>query len=227
MIDKPAIERKVRELHREMWLRRHQLWPMGHPPPIAMLDPAMAARVLGLEYERRDYIELDGSRGGLQSEGLGYLDQQRGLIVVSTHKGREVERFTGGHELGHAHMHPWVGERQPHRDLPFRSGVPRDRCEQEADYYSACFLMPRKLVEQEFAARFGTRRPLPRDETVAFHLRIRDPREFFSGSQSVFARQLAIAESFDRNRFISMAQRFVVSPGAMAIRLDEIGLVAV
>ncbi len=44
------IERKVRCLQFEIWSQRAVLFEMGEPPLIQQFDPAVAARVCGLEY---------------------------------------------------------------------------------------------------------------------------------------------------------------------------------
>ena len=107
------------------------------------------------------------------------------------------------------------------------AGFHRPKQEQEADYFSSCLLMPRRAVEKEFAARFGGKQPLSLTEDVAFHLRA-DMRELFAQPREslMFARVVANAQSFDRRAFKSLAQYFQVSSMAMAIRLDELDLVA-
>jgi Zn-dependent peptidase ImmA (M78 family) len=227
-MNKVQVEEAAHSVHREIWLRRQNIWPMGLPPLEGMLDPCVAARVLDLEYEIRERIGGDGSRQWGADAG-GFLDRGRGVIAVSGRYPYEVQRFTAAHEIGHMVMHPWVGERVIHRDLPI-STAPATRkasYEQEADWFAAFFLMPRKLVEKEFALRFGSKAPLPKSEDVAFHLGVKDTREFFDARPDslLFATLLARAQSFDRRRFASLAQHFGVSVQAMAIRLRELELV--
>jgi len=227
-MDQARVERDAHSVHREIWLRKENIWPMGLPPLEAMLSPHIAARVLDLEYDIRQELGGDGSRQWGAKAG-GFFDRGRGIIAISASCSYEVQRYTGAHEIGHAVMHPWIGDKVVHRDLPIgaASFATRTPHEREADYFAACFLMPRKLVEKEFALRFGTKKPLPRDETVAFHLRVADTRGFFSASADslVFASLLAHAQSFDRRRFSSLACHFGVSVKAMAIRLRELGLI--
>jgi Zn-dependent peptidase ImmA (M78 family) len=222
------IERDAHSVHREIWLRRHNIWPMGLPPVEAMLSPHIAARVLDLEYDVREAISGDGSRQ-FGAEAGGFLDRGRGIIAISAKCSYEVQRYTGAHEVGHAVMHPWIGDKVVHRDLPVgsASGYSRAPHEREADYFAACYLMPRKLVEKELAARFGSKKPLPRDETVAFHLRVVDTRGFFSASADslMFASIVARAQSFGRGPFKPLTSHFGVSAKAMAIRLQELGLI--
>ena len=70
------------------------------------------------------------------------------------------------HEIGHFVLHPYIGKGVIHRDRPIQSTVIgrtyRDATEVEADYFAACFLMSRKLLQTAFLARFGTKLPLTR-----------------------------------------------------------------
>jgi Zn-dependent peptidase ImmA (M78 family) len=228
-MDRKAIESKAHELHREIWLRREIIWPMGVPPPVAMLDPLVALENLGLNCELRDSASADGSRGA-DAEAAGFLDGRRGIVVISTAFSYEVQRFTAAHEAAHAVMHPWIGDKVLHRDLPsLGTQARRHEHDREADYFAACYLMPRKLVETEFALRFGSRRPMPLTEATLFAMRVPESgvRTVFSAPAGSlqFARLVASAEVWDRMRFKSMAEAFGVSPTAMAIRLEELGLV--
>jgi Zn-dependent peptidase ImmA (M78 family) len=139
-----------------------------------------------------------------------------------------TRRFTAAHELGHFVLHPHVGSRRLHRERPV-NGPRGDRplLEQEADYFAACLLMPRRAVIDEFSARFVKKHPLPLTEVVAYHLKA-DVGLLFSqrpGSM-LFAQSVARAEQFDTRRFQSLADFFGVSSPAMGIRLTELGLVA-
>jgi hypothetical protein len=228
-MDIAQIQSAVRDLHREVWSRRQNIWPMGLPPEVAMLDPKVAIEVLGLEYEVRDSLGGDGSRA-TGAAAAGFLDGRRGIVVISADFKYEVQRFTGAHEAAHIVMHPWVGDRVLHRDLPVhgvREGR-RSEHDQEADYFAACYLMPRKLVEKEFVARFGSKIPLTLTETTLFNMRVSeaDTRDAFAAPHGslLFPRLVAIAQVCDARRFSSLAGYFGVSPTAMAIRLQELGL---
>ena len=115
-----------------------------------------------------------------------------------------------------------------HRERPTngpRAGRPPR--EQEADYFAACLLMPRQAVLKEFSVRFGSKRPLVLTETVAFHLKA-DAGQLFSqpAGSLLFAQAVARCNQFDRHRFRSLADYFGVSVSAMAIRLEELNLLA-
>jgi hypothetical protein len=85
----------------------------------------------------------------------------------------------------------------------------------------------RQAVFNEFSARFGSRQPLALTETVAFHLKA-DAGQLFSqpAGSLLFSQAVARCDQFDRHRFRSLADYFGVSVSAMAIRLQELNLVA-
>lgn len=227
-MDKSSIEKEVRRVQFEVWSRRKILWPLGEPRPEAMFEPRVVARVLDLEYELRESMQAERS-GPNGFEAAGTLDRKRGILAVSTRYNYAVQRFTAAHEIGHYVLHPWIGDRVVHRDRPIHglqvSGRPE--IEQQADYFAACLLVPIKLLCTAFEARFGTRKPLPLTETVAFHLVGGSAHHLFNapGNSLQFATAVARAESFDMKRFPSLAEQFGVSVSAMAIRLREAGLV--
>jgi len=159
----------------------------------------------------------------------GMLDRGRNIIAVSERFGTEVMRFTGAHEVGHCRLHKGL---QMHRDRPI-SGVspdttPRAPEEREADYFAACFLMPEKLMHKAFMTRFGPTVPFIFDEGRAFQLSPRGYTELIYADHRSHARGLALAtaQSFNGAHFRSLADSFRVSPLSMAIRLEELGLVA-
>ncbi len=176
-------------------------------------------------YETRARIDTDFAGGG---EAAGLWRRDRSTILVSTRFSYETQRFTAGHEIGHYVLHPHVGDRTLHRE--FAGGVQasyRPLLEQEADHFAACLLMPRKAVIAEFDARFGSKHPLAPTDTVAYHLKADERLHFAQPPGSLmFAETVAKAQQFDRRRFQSLATFFGVSPRAMAIRLEELELVA-
>lgn len=224
-MDKIAIEKEARRLQVEMWNNRDVRYTMGVPGIPTLFDPRNVADHCGLSFDSRPRITTDYAGGG---EAAGVWQRDRMTVLVSSRFSFEVQRFTAGHEIGHFILHPHVGDRTLHREL----GVSEPRAdrpvlEREADYFSACLLMPRRAVIAEFDARFGSKHPLVLTEAVAFHLKA-DPRVLFTAPSNslVFADAVARAQSFDRRHFQSLASFFGVSVRAMAIRLEELGLVA-
>lgn len=221
-MDKVAIEKEARRLQVEIWSRRDERYQLGVPGISTLFDPRNVADYCGLYYEARERLQADYYGGG---QAAGIWQRDRSTILVSTRFAYETQRFTAAHEIGHYVLHPHVGDRTLHREFPV-DGRPREPLEKEADHFAACLLMPRKAVMTEFEARF-TRQPLVLTETVAFHLKA-DAGLLFAQPRGslLFAEAVARAQQFDRARFPSLAQHFGVSPRAMAIRLEELGLVA-
>lgn len=224
-MDKAAIEQEARRLQVEIYSRRDVRYQFGVPDIPTLFDPRNVADYCGLFYETRTRLITDWDGGG---EAAGVWQRDHATVLVSTRFSYEVQRFTAGHEIGHYILHPQVGDRTLHREVPVEGPrASRPPLEREADHFSACLLMPRKAVVAEFSARFSTKHPLVLTETVAYHLKA-DERVLFaqpSGSL-MFAESVAKAQQFDHRRFNSLANYFGVSPRAMAIRLDELGLVA-
>lgn len=223
-MDRDSIEKEVRRLQLEVWNAREIRFQCGVPAIPSVFDPRHVADHCGLFYEERPRLDTDFAGGG---EAAGLWRRDRSTILVSTRFAYEVRRFTAAHEIGHFVLHPAVGDRTLHRELPTDGGPrSRDRVEQEADHFAACLLMPRRAVISAFDERFGGRHPLALTEAVAWHLRL-DEQVLFSqpAGSLMFARAVASAEHFDRRRFGSLARHFGVSASAMAIRLQELGLV--
>jgi Zn-dependent peptidase ImmA (M78 family) len=223
------IEREAERLQKEIWDKRTLLRPLGCPK-LALYQPEVAAEVLGLQYVELDEIPSFGSRG---YGTAGILDMQDKAICISFRFPPTVRRFTGAHEIGHYELHRNSSEHAFHRDIPVSeirlNGRPP--MEREADYYAACLLAPKDLVAQHFSGRFD-HPPLRLDEDVAFrlcgsstaHLFIHPPGS--SASLLGFASAVAGARRYGSQHFhYSLAEQFGISVSAMAIRLQELGLV--
>lgn len=221
------IEKEARRLQYEIWHHRQNIFQTGEPPLLRMFSPDIAARVLGLEYETRERIAAVADRSSY--EAGGQLDRGRGIISISARFGFETQRFTGAHEIGHFLLHEDIGGAVVHRDLPIGRDTLRERRpvrEQEADYFAACFLAPRRLVVDEFERRFGPA-PLHLDENVAFYLAGKQGRLLTTASTGSLDFGIAVANAtwVGGDRFASMASVFGVSATAMAIRLRELELI--
>lgn len=224
-MDKVAIEKEVRRLQYEIWTQRELRHPLGVPKIPAIFDPRNVAEHCNLFFDERSRLDAAYPGG---AEAAGIWDRDRSTILISTRYPYETQRFTAAHEVGHFVLHPNVGDRQMHRELPLNGPRPgRPVQEQEADYFAACLLMPRKAMINEFDARFGSKHPLALTETVAFHLKA-DIGTLFAQPRGslLFAQIVARCQQFDLRRFQSLASYFGVSETAMGIRLHELGLVA-
>jgi Zn-dependent peptidase ImmA (M78 family) len=116
-------------------------------------------------------------------------------------------RFTLAHEGGgHWRLHRPLVQAQNSERLLFgdtprttfvcRSSQAKERVELQADLYASCLLMPRKLVMQAWRDKFGNDNP------------------------RVLRRSISTLELFLR----PLAKQFLVSPVAMRIRLEKLGL---
>lgn len=224
-MDRPYIESKAHEVLTLLWKERSAMWPLGVPPPIAMLDPEKVANVLGMQYVYLESLGRFGHRGDY-FETAGMIDRQRSMIGISRAFPYATQRFTGAHELGHLVLHE--GEVM-HRDRPVQgfSGGPRSVVDQQADYFAACMLVPARLATEEFQKRFTLKIPLPLTDGVAYELCRESAHALMRAGPSGarFASAVASATQFNGRRFRSLAEEFGVSVPVMAIRIRELGLI--
>jgi Zn-dependent peptidase ImmA (M78 family) len=183
---------------------------------------------------------LEIPRGGLGTEPdiFGAIWLEAGEIIIDESLDPEVRpaiegryRFTLGHEGGHWRLHRPLVEANGCQESLFgdtqqptvvcRSSQSKERVELQADLYASCVLMPRELVLQAWRDRFGNDHPRMlrrRDRTVV--------------ACDVDEEIAAVARSFDQARDNEVleyfarpfAEPFIVSPIAMRIRLEKLGL---
>lgn len=221
------IEIKVREIHEGLWSKRDAIWGDDLPAdPIEMLDPAIALGLAGFDFQLAEGLGQYRDDGGGLVEVAGVIDRDSQIVLVSTQFPLAVRMFTAAHELGHAALHQTATGVHRDRSLDGASFA-RDRTEREADKFASLFLMPAKLVRSRFEANFGKGQFALSDET-SFALTGCSYPELRSRcwSHRDISRLLAGAEFFNGQRFPSLATQFRVSTEAMAIRLEELALVA-
>ncbi len=218
------LEAVARDLLKDIWADRNRLAPNCGANPFSILDPRIAASHLGFEYVEVDELRDFGRENG-RSEVAGLIDRQARKIAVSKRFPVATRKFTGGHEIGHAILHPG---QVMHRDRPIAGiGSERQRrepVERDADHFSACFFIPGKLLESKFESRFGAA-PLRLDDASAFWLSPSDPSAMFDQAGREFAFAVAGAISYGGPYFDSLAAEFGVSISTMAFRLEETGLI--
>ena len=228
-MNKESIQKAARELQRDLWRNRDDLWPGQQVTAFEVLDPGAAAHFLGLQFEEHE--DLGGERFGFRGQRFrvaGLMDRQAKKIAIATWFPFETRRFTAAHEIGHWLLHP---DQVMHRDRPIDGGADlgrgRPQFEIEADYFAACFLMPPKLLEDAFRNLFGMREQFVIDENVAFHLCPSDPDSLVRVERDSLDRELVLARcgSFNGKYFRSLSEQFGVSRTAMAIRLKELEFV--
>ena len=219
------IERHARNLHKKIWQNRNKIWSNAIPSnPIDMLDPAMALKFIGYD------CDLDETLGQFYSDGklievAGTIDKSSAKVHISRQFKNNIQNFTAAHELGHALLHQTSGL---HRDRPLDgTTISRDPVELEADKFAALFLMPRKLVKTTFEKFFLTDKFFLSEET-AFALSLGDLMELKKKATALrqLSKMLASAEHYNGRHFVSLANQFKVSTEAMAIRLEELELLA-
>lgn len=222
-MDKQKIEVEVAYLHKEIYRARREFFK-ADAHPLTMLRPEVAAEVLGMDYVRMERIQSD--LYGMEVAGL--LDLPGQAMFISQHFNYRIQRFTALHECGHVLLHPHIADGQlMHRDLPNPDMHTYRRSEedQDADYFAACFLMPVRTLHEEFSSRFG-KPPLRLTHDIACHVggRAMSDLQVEPSGGLRFPMAVATRNSFNGFSFESLADRFQVSPKAMAIRLRELAL---
>lgn len=226
-MDHTEIENKARELQLRIWHERTRLWPEPIPGPLDMLDPAIAASILDIDFEYREELGRFGSDRE-HFEVAGMIDRKVRKIAVSRKFPPETVRFTGAHEIGHWMLHPG---KIMHRDRPIKGAsvatASRSSEEREADYFAACFLVPRKLAIAAFQATFQTNSPLFLNDASAYWLCPSDPASLLEANAGSLDFPLAVASAkqFNRRTINPLAGQFRVSAMTMAIRLRELKLI--
>ena len=220
------IEALTKDLHARLWRNRASLWGDVVPTdPIDLLDPSMALHLVGYEYSLEEGLGRYRGTGGY-IEVAGLIDRASKTVRVSRQFPANVRTFTAAHELGHAVLHPASGG--VHRDRALDGTVlSRDPDERAADKFATYFLMPEKLVRTRFANLFGTDSFELTDGT-AFALSGASVEEIRAQCHTHrdLSRMLASAERYNGRHFVSLATQFRVSIESMAIRLEELALLA-
>jgi len=219
------IEAVVRQLLREIWVKKERLWPKGVPQnPVDLLDPGVVLEGMNYEFKVKDGLGQYRPNGAA-TEVAGILDDARKEVSISAQFPMSYRRFTSAHELGHALLHNIAGT--VHRDNPLdgtqRTNDPR---EWEANKFATFFLMPRKLVKRRFEEIFGPA-PFVLNEETAFALTRQNLHSLLRKypTKRKLCRLLAQTEQYNGEYFTSLADQFGVSGEAMAIRLEELQLV--
>ena len=118
-----------------------------------------------------------------------------------------------------------------HRDRPFdgsTSSSLRESVEVEADKFATYFLMPEKVVRKAFKQMYRTDLFYLSEETMfAFASSSTVARAEKCKTLRDLSRILASIECYNGLNVISLACQFGVSTEAMAIRLEELGLLEI
>lgn len=220
------IEQQARNLQMRMWEERSQLWPDAAPSnPIAILDPFLVLKLIGYDCGLEETLGQYHSDGNL-IEVAGTIDNYSKQVRISRQFPNNIRTFTAAHELGHALLHERSGL---HRDRPLDgASASRNSVELEADKFATFFLMPSKLVQTIFKRYFLTD-TYSLNEASAFALGFGNYEMLRDKCKTLrqLSRLLVSAEQYNGLHFISLANQFGVSTEAMAIRLEELELLAI
>ena len=210
-------------------------------PPIPIEDIVEKHLKLHVEFDDL-HRRLGVPRGGFGNEPdiFGAIWLEAGEIVLDESLDPDVRpriegryRFTLAHEGGgHWRLHRRLVQanngqgslfgytRQP--TVVCRSSQSKERVELQADLYASCLLMPRRLVTQAWRDRFGSDHPRMLRRTTGIIV----PSDFDEPTATLVrsvdqSHDDEVLEHFAR----PFAERFMVSPIAMRIRLERLGLV--
>lgn len=192
---------------------------------IELISPENMAAFLDLSY--REVEVIPGTNHSVEVAGM--LDRTNRTILISRQFPLEQRRLTGMHEIVHWMLHKHVGRDVLHRDRPI-SDVPQQGTvewyEWEATNVACQCLMPEKMVKDKFSELFGLSygEPIEFNEDVAFYFNM-DIEQLRRLGIKQRAMLLTTARAFGRS-ILPLHQQFKVSATAMAIRLQELDLIA-
>jgi formiminotetrahydrofolate cyclodeaminase len=217
------LEAATRELHLTMWDYRDLIWKKDTPVrPLDILKPEKLLGKLGYAFRLEDYLG-NHTENGVQFEVAGQIDGEHKYVSVSRNFPPQTQLFTCAHELGHALLHPG---QSLHRDRPVDGSQtgPPDPQEIQANRFAGFFLMPRKQVEEIFKLLFLTTKfEINEYNATGLNIHITELRKLCKSPRDL-SRLLATTDFFYRP-INSIANQFQTSQGAMAIRLEECGLI--
>lgn len=208
--------------------------------PIPIDDIIEKHLKIGIEFD--DTHRLFGvprSGIGFDPDILGaiFFDQKRIVVDESldpdanpAKEGRY--RYTAAHEVGHWRLHRGLFGKDPAQtsllepnaapSVVCRSSQAKERIEFQADLYASCVLMPRKLVFAAWDEAFPDRKQRVLQPATPIDHRFFEIARFecrVPGAEFTETDDQAL-DSFAK----PFAEKFLVSPIAMRIRLERLGL---
>ena len=207
-------------------------------PPIPIEDIVEKHLKLRIEFDNLHHL-LGVPQEGPEPDILGAIWVDRREICIDQSLDPEewphIEgryHFTLAHEGGgHWRLHRPYLARDPNQASLFadhaqpaivcRSSQSKERVEWQADFYASCLLMPRALVVEAWQERFGNANPriLRRKNRMSVD-RIDDPDMRAAVDKFECNQDNQALQDFVR----PFAEQFKVSPIAMRIRLEKLGL---
>jgi formiminotetrahydrofolate cyclodeaminase/Zn-dependent peptidase ImmA (M78 family) len=219
------IEKLARDIQNSLFQYKDVLtWNNMSGKPLELLNSKEVLKLLNFQS-----IELQSLGTNQYNEEIaGIIDTSLFEVRISKMYSKEIMNFTLAHELGHALLHNDVIN---HRERPFDSysdRVKRPTKEYQADKFASFFLMPEKLVITTFKDLFGTTLIKLNEESAlsltnsslsSLRNRVRNLRDW--------SRIVSNCTKIGIIPIDSMSKIFNVSVEAMAIRLEELGLVKI
>ncbi len=218
------IEEVARSIQKALWEQRLELFG-GTDDPIRVLNPEKVLELYGYTVRHHQGGLGHDKQDGLMFEVAGLIDPASKVVEISMLPSPMERLFTLAHELGHVALGS-TGT-VVHRDRPLNgTRKARDFDERSADKFAAYFLMPGKPLKQVFKECFLTA-CFELTEESAFALRASslDAVQGEFPTLRALSCYLASAERYNGRVFRSLASIFNVSEVAMAIRLEELGVV--
>lgn len=182
-----------------------------------------------LGYEIKNDLSLgafDDYDGSIETAGT--VDNVKKVVRVATKFSPPVQRYTLAHELGHAILHHKT-MRTLHRDRGIDSRLEhprRSKIEVQADRFAAFFLMPRLEMKRQFKVRFHSENLVINDD-VAFHISgigLSELKRRYNNKREI-SKLFASTTLYTSEPFESLNTQFKVSIEAMAIQIEELGLI--
>lgn len=224
------IRSQAQTILNKLWVMRDDFQLQTNDPEglVRIASVAAIQNLYGFEVVHLEEIPQDDEH----FEIAGIIDRHAKQIIISRKFPLPSRRFTLAHELGHLVLHPG---RVYHRDRPLFGGeclnYRRPVVEREADIFGAEFLMPTKLLKSVFNRCFAGRIfGSDADDDICHYLSVATgkhitPRDFRSMNVLDRAKIIAGVSDFGPTIFPSLIKRFSVSKTAMAIQLQDVGLV--
>jgi IrrE N-terminal-like domain len=217
-----TLEERAHQLRLSIWNNQYDLFS-GRPPEnyMDLLEPGVALHMLGFR------VVTENDLGEMFEEGrrvrvAGLIDTEQKTVRISAALDYKEMRFTTGHELAHAELHPDMSGL--HRDRALSGPLPRkNKVEVDADRFTSAFLMSPRLVLREFEKRFCGE-VFRLNEDSIFGLSLGSARQRIRSTRDV-SYTVAQAVMYMGRNFESLSTVFRVSPTTMAIRLEELGLI--
>jgi hypothetical protein len=210
--------------------------PIKLPVPVSDITTYHLALGLGFD-DLHKTLNRPMLRG--QPDILGAIWVEKELVLIDRHLDPKSNpsmlgryRFSVAHEVGHWRLHRSYIARDHDQIALFeapmeptvicRISQENESIEWQANFFAACLLMPRRRVHEEWKGCLGRTRPLLLSD-------LRPNGKVMMRAQSMIYEQgrneaRAVDDALFEEVAKPIARRFDVSPQAMRLRLEKLGL---